>query len=191
MLSRDGEADRERTERLARAFPSSLRSDVTLISNAICPSGMEGHGVFVIVQNEPLQLPYRIEHTNDDSLFPQLNAHQALIYACIRSRHLDGYVRQRQIRRLACGAEPWVVPFLVQLGSEYVVEILHEIEACLPLLDKHLYGTILRSNPAFLDLAQQRMISYWDCYYRRFRPKGESYVGFRLFEQFRNWQAAG
>jgi len=136
MLSRDGEADRERTERLARAFPSSLRSDVTLISNAICPSGMEGHGVFVIVQNEPLQLPYRIEHTNDDSLFPQLNAHQALIYACIRSRHLDGYVRQRQIRRLACGAEPWVVPFLVQLGSEYVVEILHEIEACLPLLDK-------------------------------------------------------
>ncbi|WP_225590316.1 hypothetical protein [Achromobacter sp. ACM02] len=71
------------------------------------------------------------------------------------------------------------------------MEILQDIEARLPLLDKRAYGTVLRDNPTFLDLAQQRMTSYWDCYYRRRWIRGETYVGFRLFKQFRDWQVSG
>lgn len=83
------------------------------------------------------------------------------------------------------------MPFVVQLCSEYVVEILQDIEARLPLLDKHVYGTILRGNPAFLDLAQQRMTRYWDGYYRRRWLRSETYVGFLLFKQFRERQVSG
>ncbi len=81
--------------------------------------------------------------------------------------------------------------FPVRLRGEYGVEILQEIEACLPLLDGRVYGTVLEENPPFLDLAQQCMTSYWDCYYRRRYPTRESYVGFRLFEQLRSWRVAG
>jgi hypothetical protein len=46
-----------------------------------------------------------------------------------------------------------VAPFLVQFCSEYVGEILQEIQACLPLLDRRVYGTIPEENLAFLNLA--------------------------------------
>ncbi|MEN5397643.1 hypothetical protein ABE612_09015 [Achromobacter xylosoxidans] len=82
------------------------------------------------------------------------------------------------------------MPFLVQVCSEYVVKILQEIAARL-LLDRRGYGTVLEENPAFLNLAQQCMTSYWDCYYRRRYPTRESYVGFCLFEQLRSWRVAG
>jgi hypothetical protein len=190
MPSRQHKASPEQTTLLAAAFPLHQRSDVALIAEYICPSVMSGRGLSVVVQDAPLTLPYRVQHLGDDSLFSQLNESQALLYACIQSRHHDGHVRQRQIERLAGGSKPWVAPFLVQLCSEYVIEILQEIETCLPLLDKHVYGAVLRDNPAFLALAQQRMTSYWDCYYRRRQPERETYVGFRLFEQFRNWQAS-
>lgn len=190
MPSRPHKASPEQTALLTAAFPPHLRSDVALIAERICPSVMSGRGLSVVVQEAPLTLPYRVQHRGGDSLFSQLNEPQALLYACIQSRHHDGHVRQRQIGRLAGGSKPWVAPLLLQLCSEYVVEILQEIETCLPLLDKHVYGAVLRDNPAFLALAQQRMTSYWDCYYRRHQPERETYVGFRLFEQFRNWQAS-
>lgn len=83
------------------------------------------------------------------------------------------------------------MPFLVELCSEYVVKIQQEIEACLALLDRRVYDTVQEENPAFLDLAQQLMTSYWDCYYRRRYPKRESYVRFGLFEQLRSWRVTG
>lgn len=71
-----------------------------------------------------------------DSLLYQPNEPQARIHACLLSRHHDGHLRQRQIERLAGVSQSWVVLFLVQLCGEYVVEILQEIEACMPLLDR-------------------------------------------------------
>ncbi len=181
----------EQTALLTAAFPARLRAEAAHIAEEICPSVMPGRGLSaVIVQDESLTLPYRVQHAGSDSLSSKLDEPQALIYACIQARHHDGHVRLRQIERLAGTSEPWVVPFMVQLCSEYVVEILQDIEACLPLLDKHVYGTVLGGNPAFLDLARQRMISYWDCYYRRRWPRSETYVGFRLFKQFRDWQVS-
>lgn len=191
MSSRPRKAAPEQTALLTAALPARLRAEAAHIAEEICPSVMSGRGLSVIVNDESLTLPYRVQHGGSDALSSKLDEPQALIYACIQSRHHDGHMRQRQIERLAAASEPWVVPFVVQLCSEYVVEILQDIEARLPLLDKHAYGTVLRGNPAFLDLAQQRMTSYWDCYYRRRWFRSETYVGFRLFKQFREWQVSG
>lgn len=190
MPSRPRKAAPQQKALLTAAFPARLRAEAAHIAEKICPSVMSGRGQSVIVQVEPLTLPYRVQLGGSDSLSSKLDDPLALIYACIQSRHHEGHVRQRQIERLAGASEHWVMPFVVQLCSEYVVEILQEIETCLPLLDKQIYGAVLRDNPAFLALAQQRMTSYWDCYYRRRQPERETYVGFRLFEQFRNWQAS-
>ncbi|MDQ1763510.1 hypothetical protein RAS14_27355, partial [Achromobacter aegrifaciens] len=146
MSSRPRKASPEQTALLTAAFPARLQAEVAHIAEEICPSAMSGRGLSVIVQDESLTLPYRVQHGSSDSLFSKLDEPQALIYACIQSRHHDGHVRQRQIERLAGASEPWVVPFVVQLCSEYVVEILQDIEARLPLLDKRAYGTVLRGN---------------------------------------------
>ncbi|MFW9078344.1 hypothetical protein ACOI9X_03545 [Pseudomonas sp. P2757] len=60
--------------------------------------------------------------------------------------------------------ETWVVPFVLQLTGEYVIQILETIEAHLPVLDPVLYGRFIRDNQAYFRTTQARMISYWDCY---------------------------
>lgn len=178
------------TDPLAAAFPAEIREDVSRVSALIQPDADYHRGVSVRVRGQALILPYRIEHGFDEALFPQLNATQAVIYACVLSRHLDGKLRQRQIARLALAEQAWPLPFVVQLCGEYVMQILETVEAHLPAMNPRRYGGFLRDNAAFLDRAEQRMISYWDCYYRRRYPIRSDYVGFRVFERFRAWQAA-
>ncbi|WP_243759483.1 hypothetical protein [Achromobacter insolitus] len=83
-----------------------LRAEVAHIAEEICPWVMRGRGLSVIVQDESLTLPYRVQHRGSDSLSSTLAEPQALIYACIQSRHHDGHVLQRQIERLAGASEP-------------------------------------------------------------------------------------
>ncbi|AQQ42959.1 MULTISPECIES: hypothetical protein [Burkholderia] len=172
---------------LLTAFPEVLRSEVTVVTDLIRPSTATHPGAAVVVRGESLNIPYRIHHECDDTLFPQLNSAQAAIYACVLTRHLDGHVRQRQIGRLATSPEPWIAPFIVHLCGEYVIEILAEIEANLPSMDQCVYGAFFRENPVFMKRTHDRMISYWDCYYRWLYKRKLDYVGFRVFERFHEW----
>lgn len=54
----------------------------------------------------------------------------------------------------------------MQLCGEYVIEIRDAIEAHWPATRQRNYGTFFRENPLFFQRTQDRMISYWDCYYR-------------------------
>lgn len=74
--------------------------------------------------------------------------------------------------------------------GDYVIEILAEIEANMPSMDQCVYGAFFRENPVFLKRTHDRMISYWDCYYRWLYKRKLDYVGFRVFEQFREWSAS-
>ncbi|KAG1282541.1 hypothetical protein G6F64_014403 [Rhizopus arrhizus] len=110
MSSRPRKASPEQTALLTAAFPARLRAEAAHVAEEICPSVMSGRGLSVIVQDESLTLPYRVQHAGSDSLSSPLGEPEALICACIQSRHHDGHVRQRQIERLAGASEPWVVP---------------------------------------------------------------------------------
>lgn len=109
------------------------------------------------------------------------------MYSCLLTRHHDGHIRQRQLERILSVSEPWVVPFVIQLTGEYVIEILNTCEAHLPALNPGLYGTFIRDNPRYFQMTQDRMISYWDCYYRGQYKYRSDYVGFRLFDRFREF----
>jgi hypothetical protein len=74
---------------------------------------------------------------------------------------------------------------VVQLTGEYVIEILETVEAHLLGLDPVLCGRFIRDNPAYFQKTEARMISYWDCYYRRLYRYLSDYVGFRVFAKFR------
>lgn len=158
-----------------------------VVTDLIRPSTATHVGSPVVVRGETLEVPYRIHHHGDDRLFSRLNEVQAAIYACVLTRHHDGHVRQRHLKPLVASPDPWIAPFVVQLCGEYVVEILAVVEASLPSMDRHIYGAFLRANPIFLKRAHDRMVSYWDCYYRWQYKRKSDYVGFRIFERFREW----
>ncbi|WP_118178621.1 hypothetical protein [Paraburkholderia phosphatilytica] len=175
---------------LATAFPEALRSDVRAVADLIRSGNVTGHGLPVVVRGESLNIPYRICNNPDETLFASLNEIQATVYACVLTRHHDGHVRQRQIERIIASSEPWVAPFVTQLCGEYVIEILGAVEANLPSMDQSTYGVFFRENPQFFQVTSDRMISYWDCYYRWLYKRKSDYVGFRLFDRFREWSAA-
>ena len=77
----------------------------------------------------------------------------------------------RHLRRLFPSADAWVAPFVVQLLGEYVLEIVQLLAAHLDDLKAEPYKQFIVENPGFLSLTKQRMISYWDCYYRRQYPR--------------------
>ncbi|VVD68451.1 hypothetical protein PPN31114_00476 [Pandoraea pneumonica] len=174
-------------ETLTKAFPESLRSEVGVVSNLMRSYKIGSHGLAVMVGGQSLQIPYRVYYAPDESLFANLNDVQSVMYACMLTRNPDGYVRQRQVQRLAESSAPWVAPFVAQLCGEYVIEILSAVEASIPSMDHAVYGAFFRENPQFFRATRDRMISYWDCYYRSRYQRASDYVGFRLFDQFKNW----
>jgi len=175
---------------LIAAFPEALRSDVGVVANFIGGGNATDCGLPVVARGESLNIPYRIYDDPDETLLARLNETQAVVYACLLTRHHDGHVRQRQIERLVASSEPWVAPFVMQLCGEYVIEILDAVEEHLSSMDQRTYGAFFRENSPFFQRTRDRMISYWDCYYRWLYKREVDYVGFRLFDRFCEWSAA-
>jgi hypothetical protein len=138
----------------------------------------------VRVNNESVSIPYRVYHNPASIKTNELSGLQESLVDCILSRNHDGFVRQEYLARIVSSNYAWVPPFVIQLLGEYVVEILRVIEANLGNLDKALYAQFLRANLEFLALTEQRVISYWDCYYR-FSCRKEDYPGFRALHFFK------
>jgi hypothetical protein len=100
-------------------------------------------------------------------------------------------VRQRHLEQIVEAAEPWVVPFVVHLAGEYVLQIVNAIRDGLPELadpgsaQARLYGEFIIRNPQFFARTERRMVSYWSCYYRwQYREFG-SYPGALLLGSLR------
>ena len=87
-----------------------------------------------------------------------------------------------KLGRIISRKESWSPPFVIQLVGEYVVEILEAIHNNLSSLDSTVYAAFLKENISFWDTTKQRVMSYWDCYYRRTWKHLEDYVGFRIIE---------
>lgn len=170
---------------LSKAFPAHLGGDVRLLSNSTEPmSHVIRPGIEIKIAAENLAIPVRLYQLVDERVFSKLPDQAGTLYSCILTRHYDGYLRQRQLARIIDKNLAWVVPFVLQLASEYVVEILDDIEKNFAGLDTAVYAQFMRENPVFYMKAKHRMISYWDCYHRRLYKYKNDYVGFRLFSLF-------
>ncbi|MFJ2633311.1 hypothetical protein ACIO6U_15395 [Streptomyces sp. NPDC087422] len=165
---------------LTAAFPTRLADDVRTVL-AVMPEARHAPmmpfevevEVEVEVQGETVAIPSRIY--NDEpgvGSDGQLSGTQQVILHCLYSRHHDGLVRQRHLERIVASDEPWVVPFVVQLAGEYVLEIIEAIGRGLPGLadpgsvQRRAYGEFIARNAAFFARTERRVVSYWSCYYR-------------------------
>ncbi|MFN7935641.1 MAG: hypothetical protein U0R19_20085 [Bryobacteraceae bacterium] len=167
---------------LASAFPAYLRNDALAVLSILPPPSHSAEPFSVQIRGEALQIPYRIYHDVSHIETTRLSPLQCEMLDCLLTRHHDGFVRQRHLERILPLNHEWVPPFVVQLAGEYVVEILERILANLAHLDARTYRSFLNENPQFFAKTKQRMISYWDCYYRRLDPRWSlhEYPGFRI-----------
>ncbi|MFJ8112108.1 hypothetical protein [Streptomyces sp. NPDC096132] len=157
---------------LVAAFPTRLAGDVRNVLAAMPDARLSSVEPFEVeVQGETVAIPSRIY--NDEpgvDLARPLTGTQQVILHCLYSRHSDGRVRQRHLEQIVASREPWVVPFVVQLAGEYVLEILDVIGRGLTDLavpgsaQRRLYGEFIARNPAFFARTERRVVSYWSCY---------------------------
>ncbi|MEU7633393.1 hypothetical protein AB0C34_26015 [Nocardia sp. NPDC049220] len=169
---------------LLAAFPGALAADVRVVAQTLPPDRLPliRNGCSVWVQGEHLTLPYRLCNPEPASdISAQLSPTQTKILHCLYSRHWNGYVRQRHLNHIIDAADPWIVPFVVKLVGEYVIEIVIDIQQGLPNVvtvdpaQHEAYGRFAATNPEFLHLTSQRVASYWHCYYYRNRYPHDYY----------------
>ncbi|MER7541101.1 hypothetical protein ABTX77_41130 [Streptomyces sp. NPDC097704] len=178
---------------LGAAFPARLAGDVRSVL-AVMPDARLGpvEPFQVEVQGEVVAIPSRIYNEEPEvGLGRSLTGAQRLILHCLYSRHSDGRVRQRRLEQIVSSSEPWVVPFVVQLAGEYVLEILEAIGRGLPGLavpgsaQRRVYGEFIARNAVFFARTERRVVSYWSCYYRWKYAAFGTYPGGALVEEFR------
>ena len=76
--------------------------------------------------SEDIKLPYRINLKEIEEFeIQKLNAQQKQILYCIYTRSIDGYIREKYIRKILDEKiEYWGIPFLIKICDEYIIEIL-------------------------------------------------------------------
>lgn len=176
-------------ELLQKAFPDSLKNDVkSVLSSVNLNNEIENYQTFSVnLRCENLQIPRRIYFGKPTEIL--LNSTKSLILNCLFTRHEDGFLREKCLKKIIKSDEYWIAPFVFQLLGEYVVQILNVVEENLsPSLIKNL-SNFVAENPEFYNLTKSRVISYWNVYYRNTFPKIEDYVGYKILSKIENHQS--
>lgn len=177
----------------ALAFPAQLVSSAHAVARLLGPdSARRPVSCFAVsLDGERLFIPERVYYAPGALIAAtQAGGDPGCIALCLGTRHHDGFVRERCLRQLLDAREAWIIPFIVRLAGEYVVQIVARIEAHLPLLDAALYGKFLRENPGLLATTERRVVSYWYAYqHAGYRERGAE-PGSRVVAAFKRMAAA-
>lgn len=149
---------------LAASIMPALRANAIALESS--------HGFSVLIEYGRLSAPYRVYFHPPDlrSVIDKSSGETQALALCLGTRHSNGFVRQECLLQLVDAERPWAAPFIVQLLGEYVVEIAQVIVTALQ--EGYVAGLaqFVNDNPAFMETTRRRVVSYWDCYYRRQFP---------------------
>jgi hypothetical protein len=171
-IRRLNEATAATRDRLRPAFPESIRSTVDRAVDtipgppgpALIPAGRVGP---LVVDGEDVLIPYRIySRERRRWVAARLDVEAALVLGCAYTRHHDGRVRERSVLTVVEVDRAWIVPFVVQLLGEYVVQIGEVVLQRLDRLQPETYQRFAAANDSFMRLTRSHIVSYWNCYYR-------------------------
>jgi hypothetical protein len=171
-------------DELVQSFPMVLHDDVRTALSVLPEDRYSRHWTFFSLRlgEELLSIPRRIYLDPPFLQTVRLTGLKSQLLDCLFTRHHDGIVRQKHLERIIRSQNVWVPCFVVPLVGEYVVEILQLIRENLPNLNTSPYADFVRVNPEFLELTDERVSSYWDCYYRS-TPKKETRKGHFTFRR--------
>lgn len=169
------------------AFPEKLAKDIDKVIKIIplLPVDSTFNQFEVFMDQEKITIPYRIYYNEaKEKDIKKLTVLQKEILYCIYTRHHDGHIREKYLKKVILSKNKWVIPFVFQLIGEYVIEIINLIYDNLQKLNVDAYIKFLKGNKYFYNLTKQRVDSYWDCYFKYFSPKKKDYVGKKIIEFF-------
>jgi hypothetical protein len=174
------------------AFPVTLYADVQAVLEVIPCETFGNFGDRVSswtmdynLGSEKITVPYRLYCLEiSDGEIQKLNCRQEMILHCIYSRSCNGFIREKHIRKLLLMEyEGWAFPFILKVCDEYVIEFLEMIYALLKVRDNTLLKQFCYANRQSFCKSYQRMISYWNCFYRDKCNCFYNYIGKILFEE--------
>ncbi|MDP8171593.1 hypothetical protein QJU96_09895 [Pasteurella skyensis] len=180
--------------RILKAFPKYLEKDVLLVCDKIPKTVKYNisndklreyvHSCYykISFDNEILHLPSRIyfNEANDDNLTKQ----QKQILYCIYTRHHNGFVREKYLKKIEV-IQIWQIPFVIQLLGEYVIELFPIIENKINKNNFFLFKKFIAENEFYFYQTECRIASYWNEYYRRTYPKLKEYIGYKIKEKLK------
>lgn len=189
---------------LKNAFPSYLEDEIHAIlqkTNAKqMPADYSVKTFPVFVAREKIEIPQRhaLNQIQASNFFERIISKKNIlteiqyhIIDCFYTRHCDRFIREQHLNKIILLNQEWVVPYVIQLVGEYVIEILNIIYKNLNSLDLLLYKNFFDQNPIFYKLIKDRVQSYWNEYYRTTcsssniaRYTKEDYVGFKILDIF-------
>lgn len=177
-------------KKLEKAFPKELSKDVERITELLkIDDSIDNVSNFtyeISFKGQILMIPYRIYFDeNIDVSNESLTVVQKNILNCIGLRHLDGRVRERYLKRIGSNYTGFEVPYIFQLLGEYVLEIIEIVNTIIVNDRINDYLDFVIENPKYFKQTESRMISYWNCYYRRQYWKLKNYPGYKIINQFK------
>ena len=175
---------------MPRAFPSLARELTLGVAHDLRPFVDEGYKIkptTVTSCGRPAEIPGRVSFMGLDPNRVQEPGAAGLVTLCLCSRSTDGYLRQTALQRILPSNECWVVPFVVLLSAEYVVEMACDLAAALPNLTRQPYIDFVRENRPLMRTLCDRAISYWDCYYRAEYPDRAKYPSLVFLRELEFW----
>ena len=155
---------------LLTSFPLELKEELANLLDRISIHSQHSiHGTFpVTLRNNELQIPTRVYWEEHRLLEPRgLSDNQITLLSCILTRHHNGFVREKHLKQIISFDAYWTIPYLVQLIGEYIVEIVQKIDEDFNRLNKKHLIRFIEDNPIYWHRTKSRVISYWDCYYRK------------------------
>lgn len=113
-------------------FPKELRDDLNMVLKVMRVKTFDDVHESTIdykLNRDIVKIPYRIYFLDvEDEKIDCLTEIQKLILYCLYTRSSNGYMREKYVRKLLdIDLEEWMIPFVVKLCDEYVVEILEVI----------------------------------------------------------------
>ncbi len=154
---------------IKNAFPDTCVESIDQIYPLLSMTGQYDHDPIcffsLLANNKNLSIPGRIYFSEpSNAILSKLESQDRLIVACWFSRHHDGYVRERFLRKIPAYDQAWVITYVMTLCGEYIVEILDYVWLNRGKFDERILAQWLHENPAFYVTLKSRIVSYWDCY---------------------------
>jgi hypothetical protein len=171
---------------LLNSFPSELSNDVEIVVDFLNEESLKIHAHVeksVFINNQTLIIPRRI-YTNipKHDYETNLTEKQNLILNCLYLTHHDGFLRQKRLELLRENYEYFVIPYKIKVLSEYIIEIIIEIEQQINENTIEYFLKFIDENPQYWSLVKSRIISYWGEYFR-WNCIFENYIGYNIIKK--------
>lgn len=174
------------------AFPNYLREELNIVLEILPKKTFNNVDISTsdeviayTLDDSVVEIPYRMYLLDITyAEYEKLSLTQKQILCCIYTRSCDGYIREKYLLKLLdMSFDQWVIPFIVKLCDEYVLEILEIIYSKLKERNNTDIQSFCFKNKALINKSYSRMISYWNEYYREYELNFRKYVGRSLFRE--------